>query len=256
MKEVLAALQSLVYYCMADEAGQTHHTHLYIVCSSAVRFSTLKNKFPIAHLEIAKGTSEQNRDYIFKSGKWENDKKHGTAIPGTQEEFGEMPIERPGARSDLADLYDLIKSGASNFEIMEQCPEYLLHTDRIERVRQIVKAEEYKNKFRELNVSYVWGKTGIGKTRSVMERYGFSNVYRITDYTHPWDGYAGEDVVIFDEFHSQLKITDMLNLLDGYPLSLPCRYSNKISCYTKIYIISNISFDQQYANIKIEQPAT
>ncbi|CAH1215710.1 hypothetical protein PAECIP111893_04011 [Paenibacillus plantiphilus] len=80
-----------------------------------------------------------------------------------------MPVERPGARNDLADLYDLIKSGASNYEIMEQSPEYLLHTDKIERVRQIIKAEQFKEVFRELEVTYMWGKTGIGKTRHVME---------------------------------------------------------------------------------------
>jgi len=256
IKELLSELKSLIYFCMADEAGQTHHTHIYIVCVSAVRFSTLKNKFPEAHLEIAKGTSEQNRDYISKSGKWEKDKKHGTQIPGTFEEYGEMPIERPGARNDLADLYDKIRSGASNYEIMDESPEYLFHIDKIERARQVVKAEEFKEKFRELNVSYLWGKTGVGKTRLVMEKYGYSNVYRVTDYIHPFDAYKGEDVILFDEFRSQIKIHDMLNYLDGYPIELPCRYSNKQACYTKVYIISNISFDQQYRNLKIEQPQT
>ncbi|MCU6713246.1 hypothetical protein M6D81_31565 [Paenibacillus sp. J5C_2022] len=216
----------------------------------------MKNKFPEAHLEIAKGTSEQNRDYIAKSGKWENDKKHGTIIPGTFEEFGEMPVERPGARNDLADLYDLIKSGASNYKIMEQAPEYLLHIDKMERVRQTIKAEVFKDKFRELIVTYIWGRTGIGKTRSVMEKYGYSSVYRVTDYLHPFDNYKGEDVILFDEFRGQLKIHDMLNYLDGYPLELPCRYANKQACYTKVYIISNISFEQQYPNIKDEQAQT
>lgn len=187
IKELLSELKSLVYFCMADEAGQTHHTHIYINCSSAVRFSSLKNKFPEAHLEIAKGTSEQNRDYITKSGKWEDDKKHGTQIPGTFEEYGELPIERPGARNDLSDLYDRIHSGASNYEIMDESPEYLFHIDKIERARQVIRAEEFKDKFRELTVSYLWGKKGVGKTRHVMEKYGYSNVYRVTDYVHPFD---------------------------------------------------------------------
>lgn len=256
IREELSQIKSLMYYCMADEAGQTHHTHIYIVCSSAIRFSTLKNRFPEAHLEIARGSSEQNFQYISKTGKWKNDHKHGTQIPGTFEQHGEMPIERPGARSDLADLYDLIKSGASNFEIMEQSPEYLLHTDKIERVRQIIKAEEFKEIFRELEVIYIYGKTGIGKTRYVMEKHGYSNVYRITDYVHPFDNYKGEDVILFDEYHGQLKLTDMLNYLDGYPLDLPCRYSNKQACYTKVYIVSNISFEAQYGNFKLEQPNT
>lgn len=107
IKEELQKLKSLIYWCMADEMGSTYHIHIYICFSSAVRFSTLKNRFNEAHLEIARGTSEQNRNYIAKAGKWENDKKHGTSIPGTFEEYGELPVERQGARNDLADLYDL-----------------------------------------------------------------------------------------------------------------------------------------------------
>lgn len=55
----LRALKSIVYYCMADEAGQTHHTHVFAAFSSAVRFSTLKAHFPEAHLETARGSTAQ-----------------------------------------------------------------------------------------------------------------------------------------------------------------------------------------------------
>ena len=83
-----------------------------------------------------------------------------------------------------------------------------------------------------------------------MEKYGYTNVFRITDYTHPFDKYKGEDIIIFEEFRSSLKIQDMLNYLDGYPLELPCRYANKIACYTKVYIITNIELKEQYMSIQ------
>ena len=194
IKEELSTLKSLVYYCMTDEVGQTHHTHIFVAFSSGVRFSTLKTKYKEAHFEIAHGTSEQNRDYIAKTGKWENDKKHGTSIAGTFEEYGEIPIERQGARNDLANLYDLIKSGVSNYQIIEDNPEYMFHLDKIERARQTIKAETYKDIFIIMEVTYIWGETGTGKTRSVMEKFGYSNVYRVTDYAHPFDAYTGEDV--------------------------------------------------------------
>ena len=44
----------------------------------------------------------------------------------------------------------------------------------------------------------------------------------------------------------------MLNYLDGYPLELPCRYANKIACYTKVYIITNIPLINQYISIQNE----
>ena len=29
---------------------------------------------------------------------------------------------------------------------------------------------------------------------------GYSNVYAVDNYKHPFDGYAGEDVILLDEF--------------------------------------------------------
>lgn len=256
IKEKIKTIKSVVYFCMADEAGQTPHTHVYLACSSAVRFSTLKKQFPAAHLEMARGTSDENRAYVAKSGKWENDKKHGTSIPGTFEESGEMPVERQGARNDLADLYDMVKEGMSNFEIIEANPDYLLRLGDIERVRQMLRNEQYRQAFRKLSVTYVWGATGAGKTRSIMERHGFSNVYRVTDYDHPFDTYAGQDVLMLDEYRGQFLIHAILNYLDGYPLELPCRYANRVACYTAVYIVSNVDLWEQYPNIQREQPAT
>ena len=89
-----------------------------------------------------------------------------------------------------------------------------------------------------------------------MERYGYENVYRVTDYKHPFDTYKGQDILIFEEFHSNIKIQDMLNYLDGYPLDLPCRYNNKVACYTKVYITSNMSLRDQYVNIQREYEET
>jgi len=79
-----------------------------------------------------------------------------------------------------------------------------------------------------------------------MESHGYENVYRVTNYLHPFDRYAAQKVILFDEFHSSIKIEEMLNLLDGYPLSLPCRYADKQACYTEVYIISNIELKHQY----------
>jgi len=256
IRQEINELKSLCYYCMADEMGETYHTHVYVAFHSPVRFSTLKNCFPEAHIEMARGTSEENRDYIRKSGKWESDDKHGTSIPDTYEEFGEIPEEHQGERSDLEHLFELIKDGLTNYEIISMLPAQLFNIDRIERVRQMLKAEENKGVFRNLFVSYIWGPTGTGKTKSIMDKYGYTNVYRVVDYDHPFDGYAGEDVIVFDEFRSQLKIGDMLHFLDGYPIPLRARYMNRQACYTKVFLISNIPLEDQYWQVQQSQPAT
>ena len=64
------------YYCLCDEIGleeSTQHTHLYFVCENAVRFSKVKKLFASAHIEPAKGSSQDNRNYIRKEGKYQNE---------------------------------------------------------------------------------------------------------------------------------------------------------------------------------------
>lgn len=258
IKKQLEQMKSVIYWCLSDEIGQegTYHTHIFIACSSAVRFSTVRNKFDGAHFEMAKGTAQQNREYVFKEGKWTNDKKEDTNLKNTHEEFGECPLERQGQRNDIVDLYDMVKQGASDFDIIEENPNFLLNIEKIDRARQIVREEQFKNTFRKLHVQYLYGKTGSGKTRFVMEKYGYSNVFRVTDYKHPFDSYKGQDIVIFEEFRSSFKIQELLNYLDGYPLELPCRYANKIACYTKVFLITNIPFEQQYETIQYTNPET
>lgn len=271
IKEVLNNMSSLVYWCMADEENNTYHTHLYFVLKSAIRRSTLDNKFKGAHFDKPIGTSLENRNYVFKDGEKFNKnietgkydytdkkgKKHiGIHYDKTNEEYGDMPEEKPGRRTDIIELYELIKDGCSNYEIMEYNPKYMLHMDKVDKARQTIREEEYKDTWRNLQVTYIYGITGAGKTRGVMEKYGYSNVYRVTDYEHPFDSYKGQDVVIFEEFRSSLKIDDMLKYLDGYPVELPARYMNRIACFTKVYIISNIDIREQYPNIQEYQKET
>lgn len=250
--ELLGEFKSLVYYCLSDEVGEkgTFHTHIFIAASCAIRFSTVKNKFDGGHFEMANGTSEQNRDYVFKQGKWKDTEKGTTNIVDSHVEWGELPVERQGKRNDLDDLYDMIQSGLDTQQILDISPHFILNVDKIERARSLYLHTKYKDCRRDITVTYIYGSTGSGKTRSVMEQFGYSNVYRVTDYSHPFDSYDCEDVIIFEEFRSNLSLGSMLNYLDCYPVKLPARYSNKQACYTKVYIISNWELERQYEELQ------
>lgn len=255
----LLSLKALIYFCISDEIGgkeHTYHTHIFCVFENPKLFTTIKNKFPEAHIETARGSCSQNRDYVFKSGKWKDTEKESTSIPGTQVEYGELPEERVCPKPELALLYELIKEGKTNAEILEEYPEYMFDFTHIDHCRLILVQERYKNIWRDLEVTYIYGKTGAGKSRFVMENFGYENVFRVTDYVHPFDTYRGENVLMFEEFNSSLRIHDMLNFLDGYPLKLPARYMDKQACFTKVYITTNIPLDKQYPNIKDESLGT
>ena len=71
-----------------------------------------------------------------------------------------------------------------------------------------------------------------------------------------FDGYHGQEVLVFEEFSGQVPIEDMLNYLDIYPLSLPARYNDKTACYTTVYITSNLPLEKQYRGEQWDRPET
>lgn len=252
LKNILNEYSNIVYWCMCDEIGEnkTLHTHIYIVFSNQVMFTTLQKRFYGAHFEAVNGSHQANRDYLRKEGKWQNSEKKETNLIETFEEFGVLPPESDAATNQSVEIYEMVKNGASNFDITERYPNSFKMLDKIDRVRQMFLEEQNKDTYRKLEVTYIWGKTRVGKTRSVLEKYGYSNVFRIPNYTHPFDGYKGQDVILFDEFRSSLPISDMLKYLEGYPVELPCRYANRQACFTKVYLISNIPLEKQYPNVQ------
>lgn len=237
-------------YCIS--AVGLHHVHMVLEDKKAMRFSAVKKTYAIGmHFEATKGNKDQAEDYIYKRGKYEEKGEEIIAFV----QHGEIKGCQ-GARNDLVELYYMIHNGMSNYEILQENPTYLLQIDRMEKVRQSILDEKYKDTWRDLEVIYIWGRTGCGKTRGIMEQYGYSNVYRITDYNHPFDSYRGQDVILFEEFRSSLLMDDMLKYLDGYPVELSARYINRHACYTKVFFCTNIDLREQYPNIQREQPLT
>lgn len=240
--------KTVIYFCMADEEGSCYHTHIFIVFSSRVRFSMVKKYFPDAHIEACRGSVSDNVSYVKKSGKWElNDDKQEKKIEGTFEEYGSQPPDSRGRRMDMSELYQMIYDGMTNAEILATNQDFILQLDKLDKVRTTILSERFKSTIRlDLQVIYISGHTGTGKTRGVLEENGFENVYRVVDYLHPFDGYKCEPVICFDEFYSSLNLRQMLLYCDIYPIELPSRYANKYACYNKVYIISNWPLERQF----------
>lgn len=248
-----------VYYCLCDEIGesQTPHTHIYVCFENAVYFETLKKRFPQAHIEKALGSSQENRDYIRKEGKYENSEKKETNIIETFEEYGKMPLDKATKNEKVTEqVLNMVKDGCSIAEIIMTFPSFSIKIPQIEQMRQTLIEDNVKDVWRTLEVVYIYGDTATGKTRYVMEKHGYSNVYKITNYKNPFDGYRNEDVILFDEFRDSLPLKDMLQYLDGYPCRLPARYTDRYACFTKVYMVSNIPLDEQFISIQNTEVTT
>ena len=239
LNSYIESLEHFKYSCWQREKGEktgTEHIQMFIIFSIGKRFATIKSYFPTAHIEKVRGSNSQARDYCSKSE---------TRVSGPYE-LGTFAEER--GRSDIKEFLECIDAGLTNIELKALFPTLFLKSyDKIERLRQEKVFNDYKNRLRSLDVTYIYGCAGSGKTSYVVNKYGLENIYRVTNYDKGlFDAYAGQNVLVFDEFNSQIKIEPMLNYLDIYPLQLPCRYNDKVACFEKVYIISNFSIDKQY----------
>lgn len=259
----LIELLTIQYGCLCYEIGEnrTPHVHVYIYSKSPIKFKRLKSLIPEGHWDCVRGSSQENRDYITKSGKWENDKKAETNLRDTFYEIGSMPDERVSKEDKFEKLYEMIEQGLTTKEIIDEDKSYIYKLKQIEEIRQMMLNEKHREINRDIDVIYIWGDTGTGKTYGILKEHGSKNICRITSYRKGgngiyFDSYNGEPVLVFEEFQSQIPIEDMLNFIDVYPLKLPCRYADKVACYSIVYLTSNLPLEDQYKWVQIERPKT
>jgi len=241
--EYFKSLNHIKYFVIGFEVGEQGTSHLqgFLHFSNPKTLDTLRKYLKNNHIEQVKGTFKQATDYC---------KKDGDFI-----EWGDAPIEQ-GKRNDIDDFIEAIQQGYSNSELLTQYPsQYLRYQKMIADIRENTIYEKYKNTPRfDIQVIYIHGSAGVGKTRYIYETHGYDNVYRVSDYKNPFDAYNNEPVIVLEEFRSQLTLSLMLNLLDIYPFRLPARYNDKMACYTTVYIVSNWRIEQQYIEVQEKYP--
>lgn len=196
-----------------------------------------------AHVEKMQGTVQQSIDYCTKS----TTKVAGPWSVGT-------PPTGQGHRTDLDEVTAAIKSGASKRKICEDFPVAAVkYSKGLDYLRHTL---DSCPKWRNLTVWWVWGKTGTGKTRMAMDSVDDpTKIHIVHSDGQWWDGYDGQDSILFDDFYGQIKLCTMLRYLDGHPLQLPIKGGFVYAKYTKVWITSNVHYQDIYKNEKIPDEA-
>ena len=177
---------------------------------------------------------------------WSYTRKDGDIIC----EKGAHPVEGEKMDSKWGIINRLIADGADLLTILERYPDTIRQIGQLKQLLYEHSHTAQKSEWRDLEVTYIYGDSGTGKTRHVMDSYGYDKVYRVTDKKNPFDGYQGQEIIVFEEFRSSFMLDEMLNYLDGYPIQLPCRYANKYAGWNKVYIITNIDLSEQYPRVQ------
>lgn len=212
------------------------HWQSYIELEKQCRLKGLKEIFGdnTLHAEVRRGTREEARDYCKKENSFT--------------EIGRW-VKGQGHRTDLESIVQDLEHRKLSEVMMEQPALYCQYRNGLKDISAAIIKGKTKD-FRKVSVTVLSGSTGIGKTKKAMEMMGGEG-YKIEGCNLTWwQDYDQEDCILIDEYDNDLKITELLNLLDGYQLRLNVKGSHTYANWTKVYITTNLTRDQLHANAK------
>ncbi len=225
-------MEYLVYQEEVGDSG-TYHFQGYCEFKYAMHLKPAKDLLGGAsvHIERRRGSQEQAIAYS---------KKEDTRIDGPFE-FGEP--RQQGKRLDLESFKDEVQAGKRKRDLIDD------HVGIIARYPKFYEQLTMMNRPRrttELVVSLLIGDTGLGKTRSIMERFESDEdfyVAPLNNGTMWYDTFDGHTKVLLDDFggaSSHISLCSLLRLLDRYPVLVPTKGSHTWWLPDEVFVTTNI----------------
>jgi len=203
-KQLDSLSNSVDYLCYGHEIGKkegTPHLQGYVELNAPQRFSWIKSRLSRAYLAARQGSRTQARDYCFKEC-------------DNPTEYGKWKPDKQGARNELLQIKNKIDDGASIDDIaMEHFSSYLRY-GRALREYMLIAAKKRNRNF-PIKCLWIHGPSGSGKSKYAWELY--PDAYEKTNNKW-WDGYSGEEVVIWDDFcmPKDISYQELLRWTDRY----------------------------------------
>ena len=229
LKKRLEQIPGVTYLSAQWETTPTtgkDHVQGYIEFDKSVRRKSVKDALgdPAAHLQVRRGTRVQARDYSLKTEetlerypKWRG---HGVRKADTVPfEFGTWDERRrPGRRTDLDIVWNKIKAGAAEYDILEEFPAlYMRNYRAIAKARQMY-TTRHQVYHRDVDVRVYWGNEE-NKRNALLSDFEPFEIYEITDLENLWlDGYSGQRCVLIDNTAgmSPSYLSRLLKICSGY----------------------------------------
>lgn len=162
------------------------HIHIYVQYSNAVALS-LKKCYG-AHIEVCRGSAEQNVAYIKKDG-------NIIAEFGELKKWGGRRIPTIGEVKNMTD------------EQISELPCNLINC--VKKIKNEIKGERF---WKPVHVEWHYGRTGTGKSRSAFEA-GAEPVEYHNGFFTDW---GNAKVIVLEEMRGQIPYPELLKLLDDY----------------------------------------
>lgn len=241
LKENLTHLPNINYYISAMEyAPTTGHPHIHIYLQFTKPVIIPFKKLLGSHLEKCRGTPAQNVLYVKKDGR-------------VMDEVGELRTNEETRFPTIASVKEMTK------EEREELPiQYYNIIQKINDIESNIMSVDsfYKP---EIKVYYIWGPSGIGKTKLVMKMIKERNIDFFDEVKHVgdfWQGISGETTTaLYDDFRdSHMKASEFINFIDYNVHNLNTKFGFKKNNYDLIFITSVQNPDNLYKNLQNSDP--
>lgn len=257
------------YLVYGEEIGDNLTPHLqgYVELVKKQRLGTVKKimGFSRVHLEPRFGSQQDAIAYCKKGeqshSEWTAKKEKGPNY-GKNAKVTEMGTKKVQSGGSLTEKQNLIQhrliqirsdimSGKSEQQIYESEPLMAAQYPRyISKIISWVQPEIRKDLKVELHV----GPTGCGKTHYAYETYPGIYAMPVKCGQSLWfNGYNGEDTVLFDEFKGEFSLVQFLRVIDIFPIQVETKGGFVWFNPHRIIITSNYNEDEWYDYTNREQ---
>lgn len=181
----------LVYAVVGMEVGDsgTPHFQGFLCFSQPKSLKQMREIFDRAHYEPKRGTFQQAADYCKKDGNWY---EHGE-LPMDQDKRGAAGKE--AFEEMMRETIELVREG--NYKDIN--PQMTTHIKACE-YRVLKEQQQARNLTTidgDMPHEWYYGPAGTGKSRKAREENPQAYLKMCNKW---WDGYAGEDVVLIEDF--------------------------------------------------------
>lgn len=230
------------YYIACKEiAPTTGHEHIHIYCqfTSPKRLSI--KKLLGAHVEICRGSPQENYDYIVKDG-------------NVIFEWGEL--RKTGAKT-IRDIKEMSRQEREDLDIR-----YYNIVEKINEKEDYEKDIDEWNK--EVKVIYITGDSGSGKSQLAKriikshiknEHLGTNDKFNLVKHVNGfWCGVGDAKCCLYDEFRaSHMCASEFIDFIDYNKHLLNVKGGHRVNNYETIIITSSIHPKDLYSNMPEEQ---
>lgn len=230
----LRGLQNNYLIACKEKAPSTGHEHIHVYVQFPTPHALSLKKVEGAHIEVCRGSPEQNIAYI---------KKEGDIIA---EEGAPRLCFVPSIKEAKEMNSSLLQGLNLNFYNVVQ-------KIQAEKKKAISPADYYK----KVEVYWIWGESGAGKTRYAvndMLKKGIEKFNEVKMVGEFWHGVQEDcEVALYDDWRdNHMKPTELINFIDYNKHIMNIKGGSVRNNYTTIYITSLQSPEKIYTNVPEE----